>query len=78
METTLQGFTWKTSLAYLDNVLLFAHTWRQLNQWSEQVFNQPKVSSLKLSSKKYQMTQQEMTFFASVSSEWLQPDPDFA
>ena len=75
MELVLHGLHWKDCLIYLDDVLVFSHTFSDHLKTLSEVFDRFRSAGLKLKAKKCHLAKTEVTFLGHVvSSHGLQPD----
>ena len=75
MELVLHGLHWKECLIYLDDVLVFSHSFAEHLQSLTEVFSRFRSAGLKLKAKKCQFAQKQVTFLGHVvSNRGLQPD----
>ena len=76
METTLAGLSWKSCLAYLDDIIIFAKTWEEFLLRLEEVFQRLDEANLRLNPDKCDIGQNEVSYLGfRVSKDGLQPDP---
>lgn len=75
MELVLHGLHWKECLIYLDDVLVFSHSFSDHLQSLEEVFSRFRPAGLKLKARKCHLAQPQVTFLRHVvSNHGLQPD----
>lgn len=75
MELVLHGLHWKECLIYLDDVLVFSHSFTDHLKSLGEVFSRFRSAGLKLKTRKCQLACTQVTFLGHVvSSQGLQPD----
>ena len=76
MDAVLAGLTWKTCLAYLDDIIVYAPTWGVHLQRLQEVFERIRGAGLKLKPSKCCLAREEVPFLGHVvNSRGIQPDP---
>ena len=62
METILKGLQWSSCLVYLDDVLIFGKTQRELLERMDEVFTRLKKAGLKIKPRKCKFFQTETNY----------------
>ena len=76
MDRVLAGLHWETCLFYLDNIIVFAATWKEHLARLRQVFERLRQAKLKLGAEKCTFAANEVNYLGHrVTSEGLLPDP---
>ena len=77
MDAVLSGLAWRTCLAYLDDVIVYAPTWTTHLQRLREVFDRIREAGLKLKPSKCCLARAEVGFLGHVvSGQGILPDPD--
>ncbi|XP_043199138.1 uncharacterized protein LOC122368890, partial [Amphibalanus amphitrite] len=77
MERVLDGLNWKTSLVYLDDVIVLGKTFREQSSHLEAVFKRLLDVGLKLNPKKCNLFQRQVKYLGHVvSHKGISADPD--
>jgi hypothetical protein len=75
MESVLKGLTWRTCLAYLDDIIVFGKTWTEHLERLKEVFDRIRKAGLKLKARKCTLASKEVDFLGHhVSEDGIQPD----
>ena len=76
METTLRDLNWKSCLIYLDDVIVFSHTFEEYLYHLAQVFDRLREANLRLKPSKCSFGRQEVNYLGHViSANGILPDP---
>ena len=76
MDHVLAGLHWETCLFYLDDIIVFAATWKEHLDLLRQVFERLRHAKLKLGADKCTFAAREVSYLGHrVTEEGLQPDP---
>ena len=76
METTLRDLNWKSCLIYLDDVIVFSHTFEEHLNHLAQVFDRLREANLRLKPSKCSFGRQEVNYLGHViSANGILPDP---
>lgn len=76
MEMVLRGLPWKTCLVYLDDVLIYSHSFSEHLQHLEEILSRFQSSGLKLNPSKCSFATEQVQFLGHVvSKNGIQPDP---
>ncbi|CAC5364272.1 Retrovirus-related Pol polyprotein from transposon 297,Retrovirus-related Pol polyprotein from transposon 17.6 [Mytilus coruscus] len=77
MEAMLRGLNWKSSLVYLDDVLVFCRTFQDHLLHLQHVFERLRNTGLKLHPSKCNFAKQKVRYIGHiVNSEGISPDPE--
>jgi len=77
MEMVLRGLTWASVLVYIDDIVVYAHTYEKLKTRLEEVFIRLRGANLKLKPTKVKLFQREIQFLDhSISGKGVAMDPD--
>ena len=77
MEAVLRGLNWKSSLVYLDDVIVFSRTFQDHLLHLQQVFERLRNAGLKLHPSKCNFAKREIRYLGHiVNSEGISPDPE--
>ncbi|VDI46486.1 Hypothetical predicted protein [Mytilus galloprovincialis] len=77
MEAVLRGLNWKSSLVYLDDVIVFSRTFKDHLLHLQQVFERLRNAGLKLHPSKCNFAKQEIRYLGHIfNSEGISPDPE--
>lgn len=72
----LSGLNWKSSIAYLDDIIVFSHTFEQHLSHLSEIFERFRKQNLKLSPNKCQFFRREVPFLGHiVDKQGVRPDP---
>ena len=76
MDHVLTGLSWEICLFYLDDIIVFSHTWEEHLQRLETVFQRLLEQGLTLGASKCKLAAREVEFLGHVvSAEGLRPNP---
>lgn len=77
MESVLRGLQWQICLVYLDDVIVFSHTFEEHVERLQLIFDRIKEAGLKLKPGKCHMLQQRVNYLGHVvSDEGVHTDPE--
>src|SRR6266516_2107012 len=75
MDLVLRGLQWNTLLVYIDDILVFANSFEELQKRQQEVFERLRWANLKLKPSKVKLYQREITFLGhKISSEGIALD----
>ena len=75
MESTLAGLHWSVCLIYLDDIVVFSHTFEEHLKQPREVFQWFLEAELKLKLSKYHISQPSVSYLGHVSQDGIGPDP---
>jgi len=76
MDMILQGLTWESVLVYIDDIVVYAHTYEELKTRLEEVFIRLRSANLKLQPTKVKLFQREIQFLGHrISGDGVAMDP---
>jgi len=77
MDMVLRGLAWESVLVYIDDIVVYAHTYEELKTGLEEVFIRLRGANLKLKPTKVKLFRQEIQFLGHrISGEGVAMDPD--
>ena len=77
METVLQGLQWSSCLVYLDDVVIFGNTQRELLERMDEVFTRLRKAGLKIKPRKCKFFQTETNYLGHIiSGEGVKVSPE--
>lgn len=77
MDLVLSGLKWNACLVYLDDVIIFGHTFEEHQFWLKEVFERFREAGLKLKPSKCSFCRSQVHFLGHViSSAGVSTDPD--
>ena len=77
MENVLRGLQWQICLVYLDDVIVYSHTFEEHVERLQLIFERIKEAGLKLKPKKCHLFQQQVSYLGHVvSDEGVHTDPE--
>src|SRR6266516_1423972 len=75
MDLVLRGLQWNTLLVYIDDIVVFANSFEELQKRQQEVFERLRWANLKLKPSKVKLYQREITFLGhKISSEGIALD----
>jgi transposase InsO family protein len=77
MESVLKGLTWRTCLAYLDDIIVYGRNWSEHTERLREVFDRIRKAGLKLKARKCELAAKEVDFLGhKVSEDGIYPNKD--
>ena len=76
-ELVLSGLTWKSSLVYLDDIVVFSSSFQEQIERLQEIFNRLIEANLKLKPKKFTLMQKKILYLGHIISEdGIETDPN--
>jgi len=77
MDLVFRGLTWESALVYIDDIVVYAHTFADLKMRLEEVFIRLRGANLKLKPTKVKLFQREIQFLGHrISGAGVAMDPE--